>query len=323
MPTMPERHTGPREMTADQEVLMSRLGVGAIGLAAALWAVAAVVASDLFEAGVPPIELAEARAFIAAAGFGLLSLLPLPVGRLSNAAAPRRGLGRWHIIALGLAIALVNAAYYLAIDRLPVAVALVLQYSAPVLVVAWAALVAGRKPSVEILVALGAAVAGVVLVAELPAGDLGGIDALGFALGLASAVLFAAYTILSEPAGARYGPVGAMRRAFAVASAVWFLFQIPRGWPAELLEPANVLDVLYVGLFGTLAPFLLFVWAIGHVRPERATIAATLEPVVGAAVAWIWLDQALSAMQIGGGVLVITAVALLQIRRPRAPAPEP
>src|SRR5918996_5629010 len=52
----------------------SLVGLLAIAVAAALWAIAAIVARDLFDAGVPPLELAEARAVIAAAGFVLLHL---------------------------------------------------------------------------------------------------------------------------------------------------------------------------------------------------------------------------------------------------------
>jgi drug/metabolite transporter (DMT)-like permease len=115
-----------------------------------------------------------------------------------------------------------------------------------------------------------------------------------------------------------------MRRAFLVAAAAWVVFQIPRGWPAELFDPGNVLQVLYVGVFGTLTPFLLYVWAIEIVRPDGATIAATLEPVLAAIVAWVWLGQDLSPMQIAGGLLVIGAVAVLQLRRTRPVlAPEP
>jgi drug/metabolite transporter, DME family len=296
------------------------LGIAAIAGAAALWAIAAAVASDLFDKGVAPVELAEARSVVAAVGFSVLSL-----GRRS--AAPRRasgGIRPLHLVALGLSIALVNAAYYLAIDRLPVAVAIVLQYTAPAMVVAYTAVSARRRPSKEIVLAVTAAVVGVVLVAEVPGGDLGTLDALGIVFGLCSGVLFATYSLLSDAAGRAWGPIEAMRRAFLVAAAAWVVFQIPRGWPAELFDPGNVLQVLYVGLFGTLTPFLLYVWAIGIVRPDRATIAATLEPVLAAIVAWVWLGQELSAMQIGGGLLVIGAVALLQIRRTRPVlAPEP
>ena len=70
-----------------------------------------------------------------------------------------------------------------------------------------------------------------------------------------------------------------------------------------------------MGLGGTLAPFLLFVWAVGHVRAARAAIAATLEPVLAAIVAWSWLGQALSLQQVAGGVLVIAAVTRLQMSR--------
>ena len=87
-------------------------------LAAALWAVAAVAARRLFEDGVPPIHLVEARAVITAAG---LSLLP-GAWKRTEARLPLR-----HIVALGLSIAAVNVTYYLAIDRLAVAVAIVLQ----------------------------------------------------------------------------------------------------------------------------------------------------------------------------------------------------
>lgn len=82
--------------------------------------------------------------------------------------------------------------------------------------------------------------------------------------------------------------------------------------------------ILFVGLMGTLAPFLLYVWAVSKVPPERAAIAATLEPALAGLVAFVWLDQGLSAMQIAGGVLVLGAVVLLQARRKkRIVGPEP
>jgi DME family drug/metabolite transporter len=283
-----------------------RLGVAAIALAAAGWAGAAIVARDLFAAGVSPLQLAGARSVIAAAGLSVLHLR-----------SPERG-SRFlspPVVALGLAIALVNAAYYLAIDRLPVAVAIVLQYTAPALVVVWAAVVRRRMPAPEVLLALAAATTGVVLIVELIGGDVGRLDGAGVLFGFASAGLFAAYSVLSEKAGVAYGAVGAIFRAFLVASVFWVVWHIPFGWPAALFEPANVPDILFIGIAGTLVPFLLFVWAVRRVRAERASIAATLEPVLAALAAWIWLDQALSGMQIAGGLLVVAGVVTLQTRR--------
>ena len=290
----------------------SARGVLAVALAAALWAGAAAVASSLFDRGVEPIELVAARAVVATVGFALIPAAWSSRGRREQTAGRQKVV--W-VVALGLALALVNLAYYVAIERLAVAVAIVLQYSAPALVVLWTTFVARRRPSGQVVIALVAAMAGVVLVSEVVGGDLGSFDALGVAMGLASAILFASYTLLSERVERYYGPLNAVFRAFAIASLVWIVFLVPRGWPSPFLESENILPILFVGLAGTLAPFSLYVWGVSHIRSERASIAATLEPVLAALFAWLWLEESLSPVQIAGGALVLGAVLALQVRR--------
>lgn len=303
------------------------LGLLAIAGAAALWGAGAAVASDLFDRGVAPLELVEARAFVATLGLGLVAMVasrrstvvekPKPASADTAPPDTARDRDRSAVratVALGLALAFVNLAYYLAIDRLAVAVAIVLQYSAPALVVIWGAFVARRRPPRSVVIALIGAMAGIVLVSEVLAGDLGKVDAFGIVMGLASAVLFASYTLLSEPAAAAYGPVGAILRAFSIASLVWLVVQLPRGWPADLFEPANIVPVFFVGIGTTMTPFLLYVWGVSRVRAERASIAATLEPVLASLFAWLWLGQSLTPMQVVGGALVIVSVVSLQTR---------
>ena len=287
-------------------------GLVAVAVAAALWAVAAAVARTLFDDGVEPLELVQARAYISAAG---LALLPAAWKRpdAKNTGA---------VVALGLAIALVNGFYYIAIQRLAVAVALVLQYTGPAIVVAWVALNTRRRPAPEILVALAATTIGVVFVSELIGGDIGTLDLVGIACGLGSAVMFATYTLVSERAGEHYGVIGALFRGFIAASVMWLVFQIPQGWPSSLTHPENIARVIFVGVAGTLAPFLLYLWGVGRIQAERAVIAATLEPVVAGVVAWVWLGQILSPLQLIGGVVIVVAVASLQVRR-SAPAVAP
>lgn len=305
------------------------LGILAVVGAAACWGVAATVAKDLFGAGVDPIELAQARSYIAAVGFSLLpGAWSVGPGASSGPKWKRRlGVDRKSapaLIGLGLSIPAVNGVYYLAIQRLAVAVALVLEYSAPVLVVAWTAVRSRKFPRPLLLVTLLAAVVGVVFVAELPAGDIGSLDGVGLLLGLAAAVFFSAYTLLNEATGARFGPIPAMARAFAVAAAFWLVYQIPRGFPEALVDPDNVLRVLFIGVGGTLVPFLLFIWGVSKVKSEKAAIAATIEPPLAGVIAWLWLGEELSAMQIGGGLLILGAVAALQLERARPVlAPEP
>jgi DME family drug/metabolite transporter len=84
-----------------------------------------------------------------------------------------------------------------------------------------------------------------------------------------------------------------------------------------VLRPANLPEVAFVGVAGTLVPFFLFTWGVGRIRAERAAIAATLEPVIAAVVAWAWLGQHLSGLQVVGGALVVAAVVSLQLGRRR------
>lgn len=283
------------------------LGYAAVAGAAALWAVAAVVARRLFDRGVSPVELTESRAVLAAAGF---ALLPASWRRpVSAAPGP--------VAALGGALALVNVTYYLAVSRIPVAAALVIQYTAPALIVGWTSMRSRRAPSADVAIALVAALLGVLLVVDLPGSLAGRVDGVGVVLAVASAVFFASYTVLAEKTGAVYGSSGAMFRGFVVAAILWALYQAPRGFPAEILQRSHVPTVLYVGLAGTLLPFLLYAWGLRRVRAERGSIAATLEPVIAAVVAWAWLGQNLSAVQVAGGLLVVAAVVSLQLRRRR------
>ncbi|HEX2058849.1 MAG TPA: DMT family transporter [Actinomycetota bacterium] len=293
------------------------LGLLAVVGAAACWGIAAAVAKDLFEAGVDPIELAQARSYIAAVGFALL-----PGAWSGGIGVDRRSAPA--LVGLGLSIPAVNGVYYLAIQRLPVAVALVLEYSAPVLVVAWTAMKTRQFPRPLVLGTLTAAIIGVVFVAELPAGDVGGVDGVGLLLGLAAAIFFSAYTLLNEATGARFGPIPAMARAFAVAAAFWVVYQAPRGFPDALVDPDNLPRVLFIGIGGTLLPFLLFIWGVSKVKSEKAAIAATIEPPLAGVIAWLWLGERLSGMQVGGGLLILSAVAALQLERTRPVlAPEP
>lgn len=283
-------------------------GLASIALAALLWAVAAVVANRLFEEGVDPLHLAEARAVVS-----LLALAVLP------GAWRRRSTGRTRAapLLLGLAIALVNASYYIAIDRLPVAIALVIQYTGPGLIVAWMSLVQRERPTGDILVGLAASFVGVVLVSGALSQTPTAVDALGLVAAGGAAVFFATYTVLSEHTSRIYGEVGALFRGFAAATIFWVAFQLPRGFPEDLLQARHLPEVLFVGLAGTLAPFLLYILGVGRVRAARASIAATLEPVLAAAIAWVWLDEHLDPLQLVGGATIVVAVASLQVLRTR------
>jgi drug/metabolite transporter (DMT)-like permease len=275
--------------------------------AAFCWGLNAVFAKVAFDRGVPPARLAEARVAVA-----LLALAPLLAWRRPDLLrVPRRVLPV--LAAFGACVAAVNFTYYLAIDHLPVGVAISLQYTGPVLLLGFTAVVARRPPGAMAWAAGALTLAGAVLVSRALEG-LTGIDATGLVAGLTSAVLFAAYLLLAELSGQRgVTPAAVLLWGFVAAVALWSVAAPWWSWPYGRLADWHVaLAVLGVGLVGTLLPFFLAVDAVRHIPAATAGIAATSEPVFAAALAWLLLGQRLTAAQLAGGALVVAGVVLAQ-----------
>lgn len=283
------------------------MAVAAVVGAGACWGLAAVIAKVAFDRGVPPARMAEARVAVALAFLGIA----LAWKRRDLLRPPR---GSAPVLAgFGLCVAGVNAAYYVAIDRLAVGVAISLQYTGPVLLLGVAAVTSARKPSRTAWVAGGLTLAGAVLVS----GALSGADRLdgfGMAAALASAVLFAGYLLTAASAGRRGAhPATVLLWGFIVAVAAWGVAAPWWSWPLERLADASVaLSVLGVGLVGTLVPFFLTVGAVRILSPAAAGIAATVEPPFAAAFAWLFLGQSLTLVQLLGGGCVLAGVLLAQ-----------
>ena len=286
-------------------------------VAAACWAANAVIAAGAFERGVEPAQLAEARVVVA--------LVPLAayllVARRDLLAPPRAAI--LPLIGFGVSMVAVNFAYYVAIDRVPVGVAIALQYTAPVLILAATAIFARRSPHATTWIAGGLTLAGAVLVSGALAGGSGEpMDRIGLLAGIGSALSFAGYLVSAELAGKRGAhPATSLLIGFVVATLIWAVVLPLWRWPFELLaDPDVAWRVLAVGLVGTLLPFALVVAALRWISSPLAGIATTTEPVLAAALAWIFLGQALTAPQLVGGALVVAGVVLAQAVR--SPAPE-
>src|SRR5215218_4880874 len=313
----------PADTHRDRAAIVTALG--RVVLAGACWALAAVLAKYAFERGVPPVRLAEARVAVA-----LVALVPFLAWRRPDLLRPPPG--TWPVLAgFGACVAAVNLAYYLAIDHLPVGVAVALQYTGPAMLVAATTLLARDagsggpggsslaprsvgNPGRLAWAAAGLTLAGAVLVSRALEG-LGALELPGLAAGLASAVLFAAYLLAAERAGRRgVEPATTLVWGFLVAVAIWAVAVPWWSWPvATLADPAVAAAVLGVGLVGTLLPFALAVGAVRVISAATAGIAATAEPVFAAAFAWLLLGQRLSPAQLAGAGLVVAGVVLAQL----------
>lgn len=297
------------------------IGYLLVGAAAMLLAVNGSVSKVILASGLSSLRLTEAR--LTGAALGLLAVL----------ATTRRGSLRIRarelpfLLAFGVfGVALVQWFYFLAIHRLDVGIALLIQYLAPVLVALWARFALRQPVRRRVWAALALALAGLALVAEV--WHRGALDGGGVAAALAAALTFATYILLAEHAVGSRDPLSLTCYGFLFGALAWAFIQPWWSFPAESLddrvsllgnleafELPTWLLIAWVVVLGTIIPFTLFVSALRHIPATRAGIVAMLEPVVAAAVAWAWLGESLGAAQLVGGSIVLAGIVLGQTAR--------
>lgn len=297
------------------------LGYAMVWTAATLFAVNGVVSKVLLEAGLSPPRLAQMRSTGAVIGLGVVLLL---VARASLRVS-RRELP--FLIALGVAgLAFVQWFYFIAINRLPIGIALLLQYLAPLLVALWARYALHERVRRRVWVALMLALLGLALVVHVWEGLV--LNGLGVAASLAAAVSFATYVLLAERAVGRRDPISTSTYGFLFAALFWAVVQPLWSFPWEIVgHEVSLLGNLagsqlpvwalmaWVIVLGTIAPFGLVVGALRHLSATRVGIVAMLEPVVATFVAFVWLDERLDSLQLVGGALVLVGILLAQTAR--------
>jgi drug/metabolite transporter (DMT)-like permease len=290
--------------------------------AATLWAVNGVVSKVIIESGdVPAQRLTEVRT---TGAFALL-FLTLVVSRPELLRLRRDELPVLLTFGL-LGLAFVQWFYFEAISRLDIGVALLIQYVAPVLVALWARFAYDEPVRRRIWAALGLSILGIALLVELWNGLT--LDRLGVAAALGSATTFAVYVLSAERAVTRRDPVSLVCYGFLLAAVFWAVLQPWTSFPFDRVDESVSLlgrldDVsLPVWLLltcmivlGTIVPFALLAASLRHIAASRAAITAMFEPVAATVVAYAWLGESLTAYQLLGALVVLTAILLAQTAR--------
>jgi drug/metabolite transporter (DMT)-like permease len=225
----------------------------------------------------------------------------------------KRDLGRLTILGV-VGLAGVQALYFAAIARLDIGVALTIQYLGPLLLLLYLKVVHRRKLSRGVWGAAGLAAVGCFFV--VGAYHPSGLDGIGIAAAFGAAITFAVYLFGSEQAGQRYPPATTLVWGFGLSSVFWLITQPIWSFPLHALSSGrNAAFAAYVVIGGTLVPFACMITAVRHLPAHRAAVVATLEPVLGALLAWPIHNQALSPVQIAGGLVVVGAIIWVQTQR--------
>lgn len=206
------------------------------------------------------------------------------------------------VAAFGLALAGMNACFYLAIDLLPLGTAVALEFAGPIAVTALGS--RGRRDWLALLVAA----AGVLLLADVHvAGSPGGV-----ALALAAGALWAGYVVLGHRVAAdpALGPSRAGLAAAMVAGAVALA---PFGAPGSvdaLVSIPLLLACVGVGLASSVVPYALDQVAMARLPRARFALLLALLPATAALAGLVVLQQVPSVPEAIGIVLVVCATAL-------------
>jgi len=277
------------------------------------------VARPLLDAGLDPLHVTWLRV----AGAALL-LLPVAL-RHRRVLRTRPAL----LLAYGMfPMAGVQACYFAAITRIPVSVALLIEFLGPVLVLLWTRLV--RRVPVSRAAALGVvlAVVGLSFLVEAWAGIR--LDAVGLVLALGAAVGQATYFLLSDAARDDADPLAVISYGALVAAVLMGLLARPWTLPWRTLAatvefggadvPALAL-LVWLALVATAVAYVTGVAAVRRLSPVVAGPVAYLEVVTSIVLAWLLLGEELSPAQLAGAVAVVAGAFLAQTAVPASPAP--
>jgi drug/metabolite transporter (DMT)-like permease len=303
------------------------LGVLLVLAAATLFASLGVASRFAYDAGVQTFAFVAWRTGVGALGIALVvAAVRGPRSVWTNIAASGPGARRGLLVAM-LLMAGTNLSLFLAFERTTIALALLGFYTYPAMVAAISGLL-GREPlDLSRLVALGLALAGMVAVVL---GGLGSteavrVDALGILLGLTAGALQAIFVVMSRGfASVRADVVMGMMLGFsAIVAAV---ASIVAGGVAALVQPlespAVVALLVGVGLFAAALPSVMFMTGIRWIGGVRTGILMLFEPVVGVALAAVFLAEGLQPLQVvGGGMILLAAVLVQRGTRSMAEAP--
>ena len=226
------------------------------------------------------------------------------------------------LIAFGLfGFAAVNLFYFLAIQRLNVGVALIIEFTAPIWIVLWMRFIQKKIVSKLMWWGLVIGLTGLVLIAQVWRGLT--LDGLGVTFALLDAFALALYFLVGEKLVGVKSSEATMAWGFGVSSAFFAIIQ--PWWTFPFEELGRVVDltgrlagisiptyylILWIIVLGTAVPYFLVLNGLRGLSAATSSSIGMLEPVFGGIFAWIFLYEKLNFIQSVGAVVVLIGIYL-------------
>ncbi len=279
-------------------------------IAVMFWGGSASVAKFLFTTHLDTLIITQTRSSISFLLIALYFLLKdRTVFRVRTRDLPK------FVMAGVIGIAVTNFTYYYTVQEATVAAAILLQYTAPVLVMLYAVMVSreetlnGAKVIALVLSLIGCWLA-------VGGGEWSAIQLRGWTLvsGIASAVCYSFMLLMSKHLLRTYSVWTTLTYAFGFATVFWLFVNTPWEIADKGYTFADWGIFFFFAVISILIPLSMFTAGMRLLEASTVGIVTTLEPVVAIVVAYFALGESLNTVQVAGGMAVVTAVILLQAR---------
>jgi drug/metabolite transporter (DMT)-like permease len=318
----PEVTTAP--VTGENRTAVSR-GTTLIVLASVCFGTSGPLVKPVMDAGISPQQAVSFRIGLAAAL--LLAFVALTRPRLLKV----RRADLPVLFAYGLiGVATVQFLYFAAVSRIPVGVAMLLEFTSPVLVALWVRFVRRVVLPARMWIGTALALLGLAMVAEVWQGLR--LDALGLLFGVGAALCAAGYFLIGEHAGRTIAPLALVTWGMVVGAVAVAFMAPPWSLPGDIMGADTAFGgwdvpvwtlLVTCAVVSTAVAYLLSISSLRLLPANVVSVLAVIEPIVATVLAWLVLGQALSVPQAIGAVVLLAGATVVQVvSRRSAPTPE-
>jgi drug/metabolite transporter (DMT)-like permease len=260
---------------------------------------------------------------VLASRFAVASLMLWALLGASGRLSRLRALSR-HDLALGVGLGALGysaqaGAYFGALQRLSPGLLALLLYTYPTIVTIAAIRLGRERASRRSAAALGLTSAGLLLV--LAGAGVGALEPVGTLLALTAAVVYSTYILTAEGIAKRVDAIVLSTLVCTGATVTLTIGSVVTGdFELGSVTAAGFGSLLAIAVVSTFAGIVLFFAGLDRVGPSTAAILSTFEPLVTVVLAGLAFGDTLTAVQLFGGVLILSGVIVLNLRRRSSPA---
>lgn len=275
-------------------------------LAGICWGVIGIFTRKLSEANLDAIQITELRCLVAS----LILIIFLLITDRKKLSISIKDF--WMFIGTGiLSIAFFNICYFFCIQISTLSIACILLYTSPCFVMIISCIVFREMFTVQKFISLLISSLGCAFVVGIFAEKLQ-ISALGLIVGLGSGLGYALYSIFGRIALKKYSWLTVITYTFLVASIALLPFCHPYEVYRAIINSSSVaIRTVFLGIFSTLLPFLLYTKGLEHMETSKAALLTFVEPVVATIVGAIIFKESFSTYNTVGIVLIMISIRCL------------